>query len=187
MEIIIITGPMFAGKTTHLLQLFRSEPRTKILIKPMCDDRYGTESKVFSHTTESEPCLVMEHLLDFDPSSINCVFIDEGQFFEDISLFVETCRSKGVETVCISGLLFDCKQKKFGSLHTLQDAYHTITLFATCFLCGLENAEHTIPTMEYNGRRRISNSGYHPICTCCLQVHGNEISFEISRRQLNAD
>lgn len=85
MSIHVICGPMFAGKTTFLLESVSTCEDEYIVLKHSIDDRYS-EGNVVSHDGISKKAIATKSLLDvdcgLDPGSH--VFIDEGQFFSDL-------------------------------------------------------------------------------------------------------
>ena len=87
----IIVGPMFAGKSCELIKRIRSLKvlqKKFIVIKPKIDNRYE-ENMIVSHSFEKENCLVLNKLSDIYTEKIGLdniytIFIDEGQFFDDL-------------------------------------------------------------------------------------------------------
>ena len=89
----IIVGPMFAGKSCELIKRIRSLKvlqKNFIVIKPKIDNRYE-ENMIVSHSFEKENCIVLNKLneiynekIGLDIGSLYTIFIDEGQFFDDL-------------------------------------------------------------------------------------------------------
>lgn len=146
-RIYIFTGPMFAGKTSSLIRCWEDTVIPKFAFKFASDFRYeepdvGVERTIFSHNETSlsakgiTRCIEINAYLPEDLPNV-AVFIDEGQFFQDIKQWVmDTCPSN-VKQVYISGLDFDIFGNKFNeefySLTELADECHTLT--ANCYLC----------------------------------------------------
>ena len=66
-------GPMYAGKSTALLQQVRKDTEAGfkvLLIKPSLDTRYTSDSSVVTHSGQQLPCLSLPTLaaLKDDPS-----------------------------------------------------------------------------------------------------------------------
>lgn len=75
----VYCGPMFAGKSTSLLREYNQETKTKILLKPSMDTRYGFDS-ITTHDgnkAKAHPIVKMPFI------SVDSVFLDEIQFMED--------------------------------------------------------------------------------------------------------
>jgi thymidine kinase len=89
MSIEVITGPMFAGKTTELLQRaqrYRYIGSSMLIIKPAIDSRYGADV-MMTHSGIKEHDIVTATLLkDIEEhvSKYEVLLIDEGQFFDDL-------------------------------------------------------------------------------------------------------
>ena len=116
-------GPMFAGKTTYLLDLINNLNINKfkfIVIKPIIDVRYN-ENMITSHDKISYSCISMNilneiFLLDLD--NIDYILIEEAQFFTD--LFDTTIKLLNLnKKIFIAGLNGDYKMKPFGDIHKL--------------------------------------------------------------------
>lgn len=169
MNITLITGPMFAGKTTHLLDLYRGEQGTKLLVKHVCDTRGVNPRFVYTHNGNCAEALVTASLLTVSiPDDTTAIYIDEGQFFNDIVAFMGVCRLKQVQRVFVAGLVYDCHQLYFGSLYLLQSMCNTITLSSTCYGCHSEDAHHTVQPKQYTNTRRVTSIEYYPVCSRCL-------------------
>ena len=92
--ITLIYGPMFSGKTTKLIELYK-ETLTKnkncIAINYELDTRYG-KNKISSHDGLAIDCYSITNLDDFIKNShtkevianADYIFINEAQFFENI-------------------------------------------------------------------------------------------------------
>lgn len=165
-------GPMFAGKTTSLINKIRQCEETKIVIKPKKDDRYDGDA-IVSHKKESYPALNAEKLMDLVPHieklKIRNVFIDEGHFFSDLVEFVNHHYIQSIRVV-IAGLDSDYLMKPFESMTGATLAARTVTKHkATCLRCR-QYAEYTARyDTDDNQRIRVGGSGtYYP---CCVKCH----------------
>ena len=63
-ELEVILGPMFSGKTTRLLELYRQYNGIvpTIMINHCSDNRYGETTHVFSHNKDNVPCISVSSL-----------------------------------------------------------------------------------------------------------------------------
>lgn len=141
MSIDVVTGPMYSGKTTELLQRaqrFRYCDFKTVIFKPTIDDRYSTESEVITHTGLKETHnVVVATTLDESliPEGTNVVCIDEGQFFPNIVTFSEECRKKGYRVI-ISCLDMTSELKPFPNMGDLFCIADNVTkLKAVCMHC----------------------------------------------------
>jgi thymidine kinase len=141
-RIELITGPMFAGKTTELL---RRVERAKLahqrcaVIKYSRDDRYSQES-VATHDEQLHvaiPCLLLMPLID-EILTYDVIAIDEAQFFPDLVEFAEEAASRG-KTLLIAGLDGSFQRKPFGRILELIPRCESLTkLTAICKETGRE-------------------------------------------------
>lgn len=86
MSITLYLGPMFASKTTALLDKYVD--KKTLAIKPILDDRFSaiSASAIFTHDGLSIPCITMETHMKFIEHDIpEIVLIDEGQFFTNLA------------------------------------------------------------------------------------------------------
>ncbi len=82
-DIEVITGCMFAGKTTELLKRLKKTNKKYLLIKPKTDTR-NSGDRLISHDGIEAQALTVHKLSDiFDKlDNIQLVAIDEAQFFD---------------------------------------------------------------------------------------------------------
>ena len=145
--ICVFTGPMFAGKTSSLIRSWHTTDIPKIAFKFVRDLRYetcadGIERTIVSHNDDVlsakgiSRCIEINAYIPEDEPEV-AVFIDEGQFFQDLKQWVMDTRPNNITHVYISGLDFDIFGNKFNpefdSLTELADECHTI--FANCYVC----------------------------------------------------
>ena len=141
----IIVGPMFAGKSCELIKRIRSLKvlqKNFIVIKPKIDNRYE-ENMIVSHSFEKENCIVLNKLneiynekIGLDIGSLYTIFIDEGQFFDDLKEVVINLVDNLNINVVITGLDGDFNRNKFGQILELGSYADSITkLNALCMKC----------------------------------------------------
>jgi len=124
----IIIGPMFAGKSCELIRrirILKVLQKNYLVIKPSIDNRYeesNAESHIISHNYDKEHCIVLQHMNDiFDKlnqnnNNINTIFVDEGQFFDDLKEAVIRLVEEYNINVVITGLDGDSNRNKFGQI-----------------------------------------------------------------------
>ena len=141
-KLTIIYGPMFAGKTLETIRRIkqcRNMNITYMVVKPSIDNR-NSELKIVSHNLQEEKCIPLNKLNDiFDtPEFINSntIFIDEGQFFDDLYDIVIKMVEQCDKNVIVSGLLVDYNRQIFGSiLKLIPFSDESIQLHSLCSKC----------------------------------------------------
>ncbi len=141
----IIIGPMFAGKSCELIRrirLLKVLKKEYIVIKPKIDNRYDNlydSNMIVSHNFDKEHCIVLEKLdriFDNDLVKIDTIFIDEGQFFDDLVNIVKILVEHHNINVVITGLDGDSNRNKFGHILDLIPFCNTCTkINAACIMC----------------------------------------------------
>jgi thymidine kinase len=123
-KLTVIIGPMFAAKSTTLIAKCRRLMISKkkcIMIRHPFDIRYdGHEDNVVTHDgvqcaakTSPDKSSIMkltDELQDYD-----AIFIDEGQFYDDIADFCDHMANNGKLVFC-SGLYADANRIPFGPM-----------------------------------------------------------------------
>lgn len=138
----IIIGPMFAGKSCELIRLIRIQKvlqKNYLVVKPYVDNRYA-EGMVVSHNFDQEHCIVLQHMNDIfeklKNNNINTIFIDEGQFFDDLKTVVIKLVEEYHINVTLTGLDGDSNRNRFGQiLDLIPYATSCIKLNACCTMC----------------------------------------------------
>jgi len=170
----LIVGPMFAGKTTALLQRVRKEAdagRRVGLVKSDKDTRYGVAA-VVSHDGVQMPCVAApslatfrEHIGEEEYKQMEVIGIDEAQFFDDLLDFCQGAADLDNKTVIVAGLDGDFLRRKFGSALDLIPLADSVTkLHARCELCG----QPALFTFRKTGDTKTEVIGgadvYMPVC-----------------------
>ena len=143
-SIEVITGPMFAGKSEELLRRINRLKYAKkkfLVFKPTIDNRYS-ETEVVSHSKRSSKAIAISQGKDiykYFTDDINCVCIDEVQFFDEgIIEVIDDLANRGVRVIC-AGLDCDFKGDPFKiSAVLLAKAEYVTKLTAICCVCGKE-------------------------------------------------
>ncbi|MCL7039503.1 hypothetical protein MKW94_006413 [Papaver nudicaule] len=173
-EIHVICGPMFAGKTTALLQRVQAEidlGRSVMLIKSNKDTRYGLDS-VVTHDGTKLPCWALSNLSSFSHKlgaiaydKLDVIGIDEAQFFGDLYDFCRKAADHDGKTVIVAGLDGDYLRRTFGSVLDIVPLADSITkLTARCNVCG-KRAHFTLRKTEDTQTELIGGSDvYMPVC-----------------------
>ena len=117
----ICMGPMFAGKTTHLLDLIDNFNHTSTpftVLKPTIDNRYNVD-KITSHDNVSYKCVAIDSLDDTIHMKLtDNILIEEGQFLENLYEYVVKWINEGkyVYIACLNG---DYKMEPMGDIYKL--------------------------------------------------------------------
>ena len=94
MSLELLVGPMFAGKSSHLLSIIRRYTSINypiLIITSHLDTRYDKDA-IHSHNHERFPAIAVSELLSVLPKKeyldSKLVIIEESQFFQDLVTFV---------------------------------------------------------------------------------------------------
>ena len=188
-HLTILTGPMYSGKTTALIELIKANRETDhtVAVYSHCLDarkdnqlcsRALPDENIDAFKTADPKDIVKDYMR----GDFNCVAIDEAQFFPSslcsfVYMMLE-CRCK----VYISGLDMNFKGLPFGTTMggLCQMADKVIKLKAICKICGQHNATMTQrlvngkPASEKDEELIIEGSKdtviYEPRCRNCHKI-----------------
>ena len=144
MSLELIIGPMFAGKSSAILQKIRQAEALGwncCIITANIDVRYDTSGKsIHTHANDYSPAIGLSelknalHLLEFRDAKY--VIIDEAQFFPDLYSVVMEMVEECNKNVIVVGLDGDANRKAFGQIQDLYPKADRFTkLTAMCKLC----------------------------------------------------
>ena len=180
MTVVCIYGPMFAGKSSALIEKARAYEakhgnKYMIMLKYSKDTRYNSNNYVISHNKESYPAKPVDSLSEISDEELikyKKIFIDEGQFFNDIITFINRCTCLNVHVV-IAGLNLNHKRNVFGQMGSVIDiSDKSIMLTSTCVDCG-NTAHYTRMNSQSEDilNADIAIGGqelYSPVCNDCI-------------------
>lgn len=187
-ELIIITGPMFAGKTSYLMRILETLGyATRCLyISHASDTRseleFSTHNKILdiSQLSRLNADMIKISSLSQIPDDVikkyNVVTIDEAQFFPDLNSQVRHWVDDLAVEVYVAGLSGDFNRENFGEIHKLwpfADRFETLrdTLCAVCSETGRRTvAIFTKIIDETASDEQIQVGGaekYIPVCRKC--------------------
>ena len=137
----LIIGPMFSGKTSKLLEIYKQCEFCGIrvvIVNHAIDTRYGT-TILSSHDKVTAPCIRTATLDEARKTNIfqdaEVILINEGQFFEDLLPTVEHMLQHN-KKIYIGGLDGDFERKKFGQILDLIPLCDKVTkITSLCSLC----------------------------------------------------
>ena len=172
----LIIGPMFSGKTSQLVNIYKQYTFCNI---PVCvinhdiDTRYHDEM-LSTHDKIMIPCIRINKLTEiFEMKSLiesQVVLINEGQFFEDLYETVVKLIQQN-KKVYICGLDGDFERKKFGQVLDLIPLCDKVTkLTSLCSKC--KNGTPGIFSMRITNEKQqtlVGSVNYIPVCRNCYE------------------
>lgn len=174
-EITLYIGCMFAEKTSSLLRdLRRSLIANKkcLSVKPSIDNRYS-DNKICSHNGKTSDAKSINSLSEVDNiiKNYDNIFIDEGQFFDDIVTYADKWADQGKKIV-ISALDGTSDRVAFGKICDLIPKCENVhKLKAICIKCS-KNASFTLKMTESKKTIDIGGSDkYIAVCRKCFNKH----------------
>ena len=187
----IILGPMYSGKTSRLVEIYKQCKFCNIsvvVINHSIDTRYDDEL-LSTHDKIKIPCIKTEKLFDIYPYDLNLekgvqnipritdkfkivacevILINEGQFFPDLEEFVKILLTND-KKVYVCGLDGDFERKKFGQILNLIPLCDKVTkLTSLCSVCkngapGIFSKRITLETEQ----TVVGSDNYIPVCRKC--------------------
>jgi thymidine kinase len=171
-DIQVITGCMFAGKTTELINRLKLLNKKYLLVKPKLDTR-DIESQICTHDGVFEDAIQVNNLSEIfnKLKGIEVLGIDEAQFFnESIIKEIEYISSKGISIV-IAGLAKDYLNKSFGCMDKMIQISTSITwLKAECNRCKKSATySHRKPNYLKDQVLIGDENQYEALCETCFK------------------
>lgn len=175
-KLTLVCGPMFSGKTSHLISTYKENSADSIVIN-FCDDNRYSKTLLSNHDKVMIPCIKLKQLYDLETmlefvlfkDAIKTIFIDEGQFYEDLVPQVLKFLEVHKKNVFVYGLDSDFRRERFGTLLDLIP--HTdefVHLKANCNMCGGQNnATYSQRVTNEQNIVVIGSSNYIPLCRKC--------------------
>jgi thymidine kinase len=170
----IFIGPMFSGKTSKLIDLYKQYSFCNIplaVINHSSDTRYD-DTMLSTHDKVMIPCIQTPilTLVTNDMMNVDVILINEGQFFEDLYDFVLEMLKLN-KKIYVSGLDGDFKREKFGKILDLIPMCDKVTkMTSLCSLC--KNGTPGLFSMRLTNEKEqmlIGSSNYIPVCRYCYE------------------
>lgn len=142
MSLTVITGPMFAGKSSRVLSLISRYAAigTPVLVIKHADDTRYFRNEIATHDGQHAPCIAVRDLDDLrmeDWSRFKVIILDEAQFFTRLIPFVEWIVDTHGKHLYVVGLDGDSNRRPFGDvLHCIPLADRVERLTAFCHRCA---------------------------------------------------
>ena len=174
----LFIGPMFSGKTSKLLELYKKYKLCNIkttIINYIEDIRYD-DSLLSTHDLNKAPCLQLKNLSELNFHSNDFIttevfLINEGQFFVDIVEWVKEAIQVYNKVIFICGLDGDFKRNKFGDLLDLIPFCDNVTkLTAYCMKCKNAPAIFSQRISNEKEQKLIHSNKYIPVCRKCYII-----------------
>ncbi|MAQ70362.1 MAG: thymidine kinase [Flavobacteriales bacterium] len=170
-EIQVITGCMFAGKTTELINRLRATNDNYLLVKPVIDNR-DSENIVCTHDGVEEKAIRVHKISDVFTllSNIQVVGIDEAQFFRtSIIQDLHYLKEKNIKII-IAGLEKDYLNKPFKSMtQIISMSDSVVRLKAICNNCGKDaTCSHRKNTASKQQLLIGAENFYEALCEECF-------------------
>ena len=181
--ITLIYGPMFSGKTTKLIEIYKetlTQKKNCIAINYELDTRYG-KNKIISHDGLAIDSYSITNIDDFINnsatkeliSSADFIFINEAQFFESILENVLYLTNILKKNVVLCGLDLDYKRQKFGTMmDLLSKATNVFKMTGKCVKCNGASCYSHRNVASYF-QILIGTSEYIPLCETCYIRENN--------------
>ena len=187
----LFIGPMFSGKTSKLLEIYKQSMFCNIpiiVINHSADIRYH-DTHLSTHDKTMIPCVQTTELMTiWDYGSIDepieeklydthiqfreskVVLINEGQFFSDLLPCVEELLKDG-KHVYVCGLDGDFERKKFGTILELIPLCDKVTkMTSLCSRCKDGTAGiFSLRITEEKTQFLIGSDNYIPVCRKCYE------------------
>jgi thymidine kinase len=188
----LIIGPMFSGKTSELLEVYKQCQFCSIpvsIINHTIDKRYH-DTMISSHDKVLAPCLQANKLTDIWTRegwiqggtesdiyankllrSAEVILINEGQFFSDLYEVVVDMLNHN-KKVYICGLDGDFERKKFGNILDLIPLCDKVRkLTSLCSIC--KDGTPAIFSMRLTSEKEqtiVGSDNYIPVCRKCYKT-----------------
>lgn len=189
-KLTLITGPMFAGKTSRLIRAALDVPPPfRRVYKPSLDTRYAADELVAHRGKHGErriPAIPLESIDEIPlhqfpnlagAMDVHAVFVDEVQFFPELCVMfvVRSMLDDGVN-VTVAGLHRDIWGEVFPTVYMLSRmAKRHFRLYADvpCSTCGydakpLPCTQRITPLRSTNPEDLVGGAeDYAPVCESC--------------------
>lgn len=176
--ITVFTGPMFSGKTEHLIEAASGVKGRILSVKHSMDGRYDGKD-IASHSGMKLDAVPVDKAFDIlklsDERRPDAVLIDEAQFFgESLVSIVQELELRGVD-VFIACLDMASNRSPFGIAGDLMAvADSVVKLHAKCACCG-GHAKFSKRIVKQDGLVLVGGAlEYSPRCPMCFDMFSED-------------
>ncbi len=172
--LIVITGPMFSGKSTELIRRLTIAKIAKlsvVVFKPRRDTR--TAAEICSRDGSCIAATIVQHPHEMieQAGDARVVGIDEAHFFESQLPEVAMRLARSGKLVIVSGLNLDFQERPFpGIPELLALADEIVHVRALCTACNQRYATRSQRLMGGQERYEVGDSEYAPRCLSCFEL-----------------
>lgn len=176
----VILGPMFSGKTSKLVEVFKqySFCNIEVLVVNHSDDIRYSANTMNTHDQISLKCIqtktirkiIDENIDKFTEKKPLAVLINEGQFFDDLYSCVYEMVEQHKAHVYVAGLDGDFKREKFGQMLDLIPICNKVyKLHSLCVSCKDGTKAIFSHRKSESIEQKIigTNELYIPLCRQC--------------------
>ncbi len=160
-------GPMYAGKTTQLLSLYRE--KGGVILDYSTQEMH--EGTLTNHNGDQAPCISLSSLSSYTGDA-PILYINEAQFFPDLLDFV---KQKEERTIYLFGLDGDFQRKPMGQILQVIPLCDSIEkLKGKCQKCenaSLFSKRITKDTQQF----LLDESAYIPLCRFCYLYYNDPL------------
>lgn len=171
MSLTIVTGCMYSGKSTHIIDLvFKFENTNMLVVKHHSDDRYDNDC-IVTHDKKMVEAINMYRLFDIfnlqEYDEAEHILIDEAQFFDDLYDFIKVAVDIHKKQVYIAGLLSDYQRKPFDNFYkVLPLADDIIFKHGKCDDCDNQSV-FSKRIVDCDKQVLVGSKSYKPVCRDC--------------------
>ncbi len=169
-ELQVITGCMFAGKTTELIRRLESYNQKFLLVKPKLDNRDKGDI-IITHSGIEIKAKRVKDLSDIFAmvEGVKILGIDEAQFFDNKILDHLIYLRKSNIKIILAGLEKDYLDNFFGSMKEIISISDSVTrLKASCTRCTNSAIHSYRKIKDANNQFFIGDkNSYEALCTEC--------------------
>lgn len=168
----IVLGPMFAGKSSYLIEEISKYDNANILaVKHSIDNRYSDDDYIISHDQKRVACKSVSKLSDLLDADIlankKIIFIDEAQFFDDIYETIVILVEEMNKHVYLAGLDGDFRRIPFNNsklLNLIPIADEVIKLRGRCGFPECQNPSIFSHRTTNQEAQVVVGNCYIPMC-----------------------
>lgn len=169
----LIIGPMFSGKTSSLISLYKQYilyNKDVCIVNYALDKRYS-EDKMTTHDKVGIDCIFVDSLEVLKDNTYDIILVNEGQFFDDLVSITKKWVELDGKRVHIGALDGDFMRRPFNNISKLIPLCDSLVKRkAICVEC--KDGTEALFSMRYNSEdTSIINIGgsetYKPVCRSC--------------------
>ena len=181
-KLITICGPMFAGKSTRLInegERYAKAKQKVVYLKPSSDTRYSVDEIVTHDGIKVPASLISNQLKDrYVVERADVVLIDEVQFMEEHLVQEVLDLVNEGKTVIVAGLDTDYLGQPFPVIKELMPYSDEVVKIKGICRCGKES---TMTSLKKEAREQVkgifnlgSDDQYEALCRSCFNEENKE-------------